>query len=400
MKKVFLTLFLAGSLLSANAENALTGTKFTDNWSVGFNAGVTQPLSHPYSLGENIRPQLGVELYKQFTPVFKTGLEFNAGINTTGIHGQRGVRTAFDHANLNLLGGLNLMNLFGGYKGEPRLFEIEAIGGIGVGHVFGYKATDGDAAHKNYMTSKFGLNLGFNLGKVKQFTLALKPAIIYNIDGRLGARSTGNNAVAYNSNKANFELMAGLSYHFKTSNGTHHFTYARLYDQNEIDGLNDKINSMRGELDGKDADLRAANQKINDLNDEVNRLKNRKPNEVRVVETVTQQTRSMESVVTFRQGKSTVDNAQLPNVERVATYLNNHKNSTVIIRGFASPEGSQEVNERIAKARAEAVKDILVKRYRISADRIDAQGNGVGDMFSEPDWNRVSICTIDDKDNK
>ncbi len=32
MKKGFLTLILAGSLMSAGAENALTGTKFTDNW--------------------------------------------------------------------------------------------------------------------------------------------------------------------------------------------------------------------------------------------------------------------------------------------------------------------------------------------------------------------------------
>lgn len=102
--------------MSAGAENALTGTKFTDNWSVGINAGVTQPLAHPYSIGENIRPQVGVELYKQFTPVFKTGVEFNAGINTTGIYGNRGVRTAFDHANLNLLGGLNLMNLLEAIK--------------------------------------------------------------------------------------------------------------------------------------------------------------------------------------------------------------------------------------------------------------------------------------------
>ena len=52
MKKGFLTLILAGSLMSAGAENALTGTKFTDNWSVGINAGVTQPLAHPYSIGE------------------------------------------------------------------------------------------------------------------------------------------------------------------------------------------------------------------------------------------------------------------------------------------------------------------------------------------------------------
>lgn len=44
MKKGFLTLILAGSLMSAGAENALTGTKFTDNWSVGINAGVTQPF--------------------------------------------------------------------------------------------------------------------------------------------------------------------------------------------------------------------------------------------------------------------------------------------------------------------------------------------------------------------
>ena len=64
--------------------------------------------------------------------------------------------------------------------------------------------------------------------------------------------------------------------------------------------------------------------------------------------------------------------------------------------GYASPEGSVEVNARIAAARAEAVKTILVNKYKISASRITAEGQGVGDMFTEPDWNRVSICTIED----
>ncbi len=59
-------------------------------------------------------------------------------------------------------------------------------------------------------------------------------------------------------------------------------------------------------------------------------------------------------------------------------------------------EGSAEVNARIAAARAEAVKTILVNRYKINASRITAEGQGVGDMFTEPDWNRVSICTIED----
>ena len=49
-----------------------------------------------------------------------------------------------------------------------------------------------------------------------------------------------------------------------------------------------------------------------------------------------------------------------------------------------------------ASARAEAVKTILVNKYKISASRITAEGQGVGDMFTEPDWNRVSICTIED----
>ena len=29
-------------------------------------------------------------------------------------------------------------------------------------------------------------------------------------------------------------------------------------------------------------------------------------------------------------------------------------------------------------------------------ERISAEGQGVGNMFSEPDWNRVSICTLEE----
>ena len=112
----------------------------------------------------------------------------------------------------------------------------------------------------------------------------------------------------------------------------------------------------------------------------------------RVVKTA----RVPESIITFRQGKSSVDASQLPNVERVASYMKKYADSKVVIKGYASPEGSVEVNARIAAARAEAVKTILVNKYKISASRITAEGQGVGDMFTEPDWNRVSICTIED----
>ena len=76
--------------------------------------------------------------------------------------------------------------------------------------------------------------------------------------------------------------------------------------------------------------------------------------------------------------------------------MKKYPDSKVIIKGYASPEGNVEINAKIATARAEAVKTILVNKYKISASRITAEGQGVGDMFTEPDWNRVSICTIED----
>jgi hypothetical protein len=36
----------------------------------------------------------------------------------------------------------------------------------------------------------------------------------------------------------------------------------------------------------------------------------------------------------------------------------------------------------------------LLNKYKIEASRITAEGQGVGNLFEEADWNRVSICTI------
>ena len=101
--------------------------------------------------------------------------------------------------------------------------------------------------------------------------------------------------------------------------------------------------------------------------------------------------------VYFKQGSSKISNDQKPNVEMVASYLKNNAASTVVVKGYASPEGSKEINEKLANARAEAVKTMLVKTYKIDANRINAQGQGVGNMFTEPSWNRVSICTLENK---
>ena len=376
MKKIVASLVLCMAVIAANAQKAVEGNKFTDNWSVGFNAGGTTPLTHS-AFFKNMRAVLGVGLDKQVTPVLGLGFEAMTSINTTPS------RTAFDNTNLSVLCTLNLSNLFGGYAGAPRLFEVETVAGIGWLHY----AVNGES-DLNSMSSKLGLNFNFNLGEEKAWTLAFKPALVYDMS------ADGTDNVCFNANRAAWEFTAGLKYHFSCSNGKHYFTIVKPYNQSEIDALNDQINNMRREADDNAAALKNANQKAADLEKALNDCKNQAPKVI--TETVTNNKKTLESVVTFRQGGTSVESSQTPNVERIATYLKNHKNATVSIKGYASPEGNADVNARIAKQRAESVKNMLINRYKIAANRITAEGQGVGNMFEEPDWNRVSICTINE----
>ena len=376
MKKIVASLVLCMAVIAANAQKAVEGNKFTDNWSVGFNAGGTTPLTHS-AFFKNMRAVLGVGLDKQVTPVLGLGFEAMTSINTTPS------RTAFDNTNLSVLGTLNLSNLFGGYAGAPRLFEVETVAGIGWLHY----AVNGES-DLNSMSSKLGLNFNFNLGEEKAWTLAFKPALVYDMS------ADGTDNVCFNANRAAWEFTAGLKYHFSCSNGKHYFTIVKPYNQSEIDALNDQINNMRRKADDNAAALKNANQKAADLEKALNDCKNQAPKVI--TETVTNNKKTLESVVTFRQGGTSVESSQTPNVERIATYLKNHKNATVSIKGYASPEGNADVNARIAKQRAESVKNMLINRYKIAANRITAEGQGVGNMFEEPDWNRVSICTINE----
>ena len=376
MKKIVASLVLCMAVIAANAQKAVEGNKFTDNWSVGFNAGGTTPLTHS-AFFKNMRAVLGVGLDKQVTPVLGLGFEAMTSINTTPS------RTAFDNTNLSVLGTLNLSNLFGGYAGAPRLLEVETVAGIGWLHY----AVNGES-DLNSMSSKLGLNFNFNLGEEKAWTLAFKPALVYDMS------ADGTDNVCFNANRAAWEFTAGLKYHFSCSNGKHYFTIVKPYNQSEIDALNDQINNMRREADDNAAALKNANQKAADLEKALNDCKNQAPKVI--TETVTNNKKTLESVVTFRQGGTSVESSQTPNVERIATYLKNHKNATVSIKGYASPEGNVDVNARIAKQRAESVKNMLINRYKIAANRITAEGQGVGNMFEEPDWNRVSICTINE----
>lgn len=374
MKKFIAVIVACLTCSGIYAQRAYEGANLGDNWSIGIHAGVTTPLTHS-AFFPNMRATWGLGIGKQLTPFFGMGVEAMTSINTTAS------KTAFDNTNVSLLTSVNLSNLFAGYWGTPRLFEIETVAGLGWLHY----AQNGNG-DRNSISSKLGLNFNFNLGEAKAWTIGIKPALVYDLN------ACGERNVGFNANRAAWEITAGLKYHFRCSNGKHHISFAKLYDQAEVDALNEQVNNLRQTNVDQEAELTAANQRNAKLEQQLADCKNQGP--VIVTDTITSHKKTLESVVTFRQGGVSVVASQTPNVERIATYLKNHEKATVSIKGYASPEGKAEVNARIAQQRADAVKSLLVKRYKIAENRITAEGQGVGNMFEEPDWNRVSICTI------
>ncbi|MFA6820151.1 MAG: OmpA family protein [Bacteroidaceae bacterium] len=386
MKKIFMIfVFCAAMVTSASARETVEGSKLFDNWSLGVAGGAYTPMKG-HAFFNSMRPTVNLTLAKQITPIYGLGIEGASIINGKTLTGRYSAN-AFDGLTVNILNYFNLNNLFSQYKGSPRPLEVVAFWGLGWGHEFYVNRDD-----LNFADMKSGLSFNFNLSKALQFNI--KPAVTWNLEGGHYAGTPSNskyNDLKNDINHSAFEITAGFTYKFCNSNGTHNFKIAHLYDQAEVDGLNAKINDLRNDINHKNSQLTDKQEAIKTLQEQLNDCRNKAPQVIRETKT----NNELESVVTFAQGKSMIDRSQFPNVERIATYLKNHKDSRVIIKGYASPEGGTAINAKLAKDRAEAVKAILTNKYHISSSRIQAEGQGVGNMFSEPDWNRVSISTIE-----
>lgn len=370
MKKLVL-LFAAASMAVSVSAQTVNESKTFDNFYIGVNGGVAT-VTTGHSWLRDLNPNAGLRIGRWFTPVFGLAAESNAYFsNKPGVSTGTAVRSL----NTSLLATVNLSNWFGGYKGEPRVFEVIPVFGYGWLHTFNSKGLK----NTNALTSKAGIDFAFNLGSSKAWQVYVEPSILWTLNG------AGYDGVAYNLNNSQVQLNAGVIYKFKNSNGTHNFTIAKLRDQAEIDGLNSQINNLRNDLNGKDAQLAAKDRQIADLQNALDEC-NKKPKYVKPA-TAT----NLQPTVLFRQGKSVIDPAQYAPIELIATYMKKNPTAKVEIKGYASPEGSAELNQKLSDARAEVVKNALIKKYKIAADRLTTKGMGATDkLFEQVEFNRVA----------
>lgn len=371
----------------AQTQTAVVAHKFLDNWYVGLNAGATTAQTG-WSSFALMTPTEGLRLGKNFTSVFGIVADLELYTNFKSNH-MSDTKCFVDATNLSLLGSCNLSNAIGRYKGTPRTFEFFLLGGLGWGHPYGVNAD------KNYVTGKAAIDAAWNFGSDKEWQLYIEPAITWAFEGynRVAKNTTNlNYAWAFDSHHAQLCAKIGVNYKFKCSNGHHNFTRVAVTSPEEIDKMNATINSMQQQLLDKKQSLADADEKIAYLEKQLSDCRASKiaTNKTEGRRIVT----NLNEVVAFEFGSAQVQKSEEPNIVKVAAYMVNNPKSHVTLYGYTSPEGTPEVNSRLSQQRADVVRDLLIYKYGIAADRLTSIGLGVSDKLAvEPAAKRVVVFT-------
>lgn len=85
---------------------------------------------------------------------------------------------------------------------------------------------------------------------------------------------------------------------------------------------------------------------------------------------------SVQLNVLFNSGKADISPRFYPELEKLASFLQDHPNSTVVIEGHTDDKGSEDLNRELSQKRATAIADVLVDRFRIKPNRVKGIGYG------------------------
>lgn len=218
-----------------------------------------------------------------------------------------------------------------GYQGTPRFFEVKSNTGLGWVHYFGSYTPNYPIGgtfttnRDNVLSAKTAIDFVFNLGAKKAHTVMVSPGVYWSLN------ETGK--VQFNKNYAQFGVMVGYAYHFKTSNGTHAF---KTYD----------VGAMREDIDRLNKELA------------------KKPKEVvveKIVEKIVTNDSIIKTNVTDTYVFFNINSAELDS--RAKEQLNKlGENGIYVVDAYASSEGTTEYNKALSQRRADAVKTYLEGR--------------------------------------
>ena len=207
--------------VSASAQTTQE-SKFFDNWYLGVNVGAATKTTHN-AWFKNVNPSVGVRLGKWFTPVWGAAVEADLYARNRNLPYTH--KTLVRGASGKFIGTINATNLFLGYKGEPRKFEIIPLAGIGAYHSFNLHN-----GNLNALTANAGVDFAFNLGANKAWQVYVEPSMNWFLHDNKSAC----NGCQFDVNKSAFQVKVGVNYKFKGSNNSHNFTIVTPRDRTRL----------------------------------------------------------------------------------------------------------------------------------------------------------------------
>lgn len=390
MKKILMLLAFAGAASIASAQQTMTVTeyeviqvqdkyevltgRFGSNWFISVGGGAQVLFGNSDHIGkfkDRIAPTINVAVGKWATPALGVRLQYS-GLQVKGytrngaapyIKGGEAPDGAYKQKwnYMNLHGDLmvNLNALFGGYNPD-RVYEI--IPYIGAGWARSYSSP-----HTNTAT--------FNAGIINRFRLSR------NVDLNLELNATGLEGKfdGERGGKHDYDGILGATLGITCYFPNHGFKrpMPQIISQIELQQMRDQMAAMA-----------AANMELQQ------QLANaQQPVEVQATEEIiVGDTTIVPRTVFFTIGSDRLTPQEEMNLSYLAERMKQNPNTTYTVNGYAdSSTGTPAINERLSRERAQAVKDLLVNKFGISADRLTIAAGGGVDKFGQPILNRVVL---------
>lgn len=351
----------------------LTNT-FWDNWFLSLGGGASVMYGdndHIGNFSDRISPTLNIAVGKWFTPglglrVQYSGLQAKGFSYDAGAPYVRGTqmkdgyyKQRFDYMNLHGDVLFNLNALFGGYN-QHRVYEI--IPYLGAGFTHNYTSPKREA---------FAVNAGiinrFRISNAVDINLEISGmAVEDKFDAELGGKHGFDGVLS---------ATLGLTYRFPKRGFNRPFP--QLISQAELAVMQEQL-----------AQMAAANQQLNNA---LIAAQNQPVAEVTETEVVVQSDIAPRTVF-FTIGSAVVAPREVMNISYLANLMKEFPDATYTVNGYAdSSTGTPAFNQQLSLKRAQAVVDILVKDFGISANRLKVSADGGVDKFGQPILNRVVL---------
>lgn len=307
-------------------------------------------------LGKLISPSGQIAAGKYFSPVWGARLAVS-GWQGRYARENSGKSRGFFYGAATVDGLMNLSQLIKKYPERP--VDVNLLAGIGFNRAF------------EHSVSSFMARVGL-LADVR-----LNDAFDFNIEATANGVSDRWNRRDDHSFDTYVNVLVGLTYKFKTG-----YTCPTCLSKVDRTYVNTAVNERRANA------LAVADTVVRVDTVVVEKMVETAPAKV---------VKGIKSHVAFGLGKTAVVPDQEMNVLAVADYLKQFPEATATVTGYAdNGTGNREINLRLARQRAEAVTECLVKKYGISRDRLTTLSmQGDEQPFQTNDWNRVVVIVAD-----